>query len=215
MATADQYAAWIVQNRDKKGTSDFETVAKAYQQAKVEELKSAPSASFSAKDLALSAGQGLAGGIQALTDLAGAGNVVSKTLGDIQQSAGEAMSPERQAEIYRREQIKKAAEGNTWEEIKATLGGLAEAPLQTGIQALASSAPIIAGSFLAPPAAAAATAGRVGMAAKALSAAKNPATGIGALMGLGGQKGQDYETVKRELMLKGYKIGRASCRERV
>jgi hypothetical protein len=161
-------------------------------------------AGFSAKDLALSAGQGLAGGIKALSDLAGAGNVVSKTLGDIQQSAGEAMTPERQAEIARREEIKKAAEGNTWEEIKAILGGLAEAPLQTGIQALASSAPIIAGSFLAPPAAAAATAGRIGMGARALSAAKSPATGIGALMGLGGQKGQDYEVVKQELLAKGY-----------
>ena len=162
------------------------------------------SAGFSAKDLALSAGQGLAGGLQSLSDLAGAGNVVSKKLGALQQSAAEAMTPERQAEIARREEIKKKAEGDTWEEIKATLGGLAEAPLQTGIQALASSAPIIAGSFLAPPVAAAGTAARAGMAAKALSAAKSPATGIGALMGLGGQKGQDYETVKQELLAKGY-----------
>jgi hypothetical protein len=161
-------------------------------------------AAFSTKDLALSAGQGLAGGIKALTDLAGAGNTASKFLGDIQQAAGESMTPERQAEIIRREQIKKAAEGNTVEEIKAILGGLAEAPLQAGIQALTSSAPIIAGSLLAPPVAAAATAGRVGLGARALAQAKSPATGIGALMGLGGQKGQDYETVKRELLAKGY-----------
>ena len=161
-------------------------------------------AAFSTKDLALSAGQGLAGGIKALTDLAGAGNTASKFLGDIQQAAGESMTPERQAEIARREEIKKAAEGNTVEEIKAVLGGLSEAPLQAGIQALFSSAPIIAGSFLAPPAAAAATAGRIGMGARALSAAKNPATGIGALMGLGGQKGQDYEVVKQELLAKGF-----------
>ena len=161
-------------------------------------------ASFSVKDLALSAGQGLAGGVKALTDLAGAGNVVSKTLGDIQQSAGEAMTPERQEEIRRREQIKKAAEGNTYEEIKALLGGLAEAPLQTGIQALASSAPIIAGSLLAPPVAAAGTAAKVGLGARALAQAKSPATGIGALMGLGGQKGQDYEVVKQELLAKGF-----------
>jgi len=80
---------------------------------------------------------------------------------------------------------------------------LAEAPLQAGIQALASSVPIIAGSFLAPPAAAAATAGRVGLGARALAGAKNPATGIGALMGLGGQKGQDYEAVKQELLARG------------
>lgn len=161
-------------------------------------------ASFSAKDLALAAGQGLAGGIQSLTDLAGAGNTASKFLGDIQQAAGESMTPERQAEIARRQEIKKAAEGNTVEEIKAVLGGLSEAPLQAGIQALFSSAPIIAGSFLAPPAAAAATAGRVGLGARALAGAKNPATGIGALMGLGGQKGQDYEAVKQELLAKGY-----------
>jgi hypothetical protein len=161
-------------------------------------------AAFSTKDLALSAGQGLAGGIKALTDLAGAGNTASKFLGDIQQAAGESMTPERQAEIARREEIKKAAEGNTVEEIKAILGGLSEAPLQAGIQALFSSAPIIAGSFLAPPAAAAATAGRVGLGARALAGAKNPATGIGALMGLGGQKGQDYEVVKQELLAKGY-----------
>jgi hypothetical protein len=161
-------------------------------------------AAFSTKDLALSAGQGLAGGIKALTDLAGAGNTASKFLGDIQQAAGESMTPERQAEIARREEIKKAAEGNTVEEIKAVLGGLSEAPLQAGIQALFSSAPIIAGSFLAPPAAAAATAGRIGLGARALSAAKNPATSIGGLMGLGGQKGQDYEVVKQELLAKGY-----------
>ena len=34
MATAQEYAAWIVQNADKRGTSDFETVARAYEMAK-------------------------------------------------------------------------------------------------------------------------------------------------------------------------------------
>ncbi len=34
MATAAEYAAWIVANADKKGTPEFETVARAYQQAK-------------------------------------------------------------------------------------------------------------------------------------------------------------------------------------
>lgn len=44
MATADEYAAWIVKNSDKKGTPDFETVAKAYAQAKAEESSAAPEA---------------------------------------------------------------------------------------------------------------------------------------------------------------------------
>ena len=43
MATADEYAAWIVQNADKKGTPEFETVAQAYQVAKTEDApKAAP-----------------------------------------------------------------------------------------------------------------------------------------------------------------------------
>jgi len=34
MATAEQYAAWIVQNQNKQGTPEFETVAQAYQIAR-------------------------------------------------------------------------------------------------------------------------------------------------------------------------------------
>ena len=37
MATADEYAAWIVQNSAKRGTPDFDTVARAYELAKSEE----------------------------------------------------------------------------------------------------------------------------------------------------------------------------------
>lgn len=36
MATADEYAAWIVKNQEKKGTPEFATVAAAYQEAKGE-----------------------------------------------------------------------------------------------------------------------------------------------------------------------------------
>lgn len=50
MATAEEYAAWIVKNADKKGTPEFNTVAAAYQDAKskinpepaVEEPKAKP-----------------------------------------------------------------------------------------------------------------------------------------------------------------------------
>jgi hypothetical protein len=41
MATADEYAAWIVANAAKKGTPEFETVAKAYEMAKGEAAKPA------------------------------------------------------------------------------------------------------------------------------------------------------------------------------
>jgi len=42
MATADEYAQWIVNNEDKKGTPDFDTVVQAYQEAKAEESASQP-----------------------------------------------------------------------------------------------------------------------------------------------------------------------------
>ena len=42
MATADEYAAWIVKNADKKGTPEFDTVATAYQDAR-KTLAAAPS----------------------------------------------------------------------------------------------------------------------------------------------------------------------------
>lgn len=37
MATADEYANWIVNNADKKGTPEFDTVAQAYKEAKLQE----------------------------------------------------------------------------------------------------------------------------------------------------------------------------------
>lgn len=70
MASAEQYAEWIVKNADKKGTPEFNTVAKAYEEAKAEESISAggtesvlatePSAGVGAK-LGQSAIKGAAG----------------------------------------------------------------------------------------------------------------------------------------------------------
>jgi len=42
MATAEQYAGWIVANQDKKGTPEFETVASAYKQARGETAAVSP-----------------------------------------------------------------------------------------------------------------------------------------------------------------------------
>ncbi len=72
MASADDYAEWIVKNADKKGTSDFDTVAKAYQIAKQSDAPAAPVAEdpgpFRAAMIA--GGQGLdkmAAGLRAAT----------------------------------------------------------------------------------------------------------------------------------------------------
>lgn len=42
MATADEYAAWIVANPDKRGTPEFDTVAQAYEEAKAQETAGEP-----------------------------------------------------------------------------------------------------------------------------------------------------------------------------
>jgi hypothetical protein len=39
MATAEEYAGWIVKNQAKKGTPEFNTVAQAYQEAKQDEIR--------------------------------------------------------------------------------------------------------------------------------------------------------------------------------
>jgi hypothetical protein len=44
MTSADDYAQWIVNNEDKKGTPDFDTVVQAYQEAKAQESAPQPQA---------------------------------------------------------------------------------------------------------------------------------------------------------------------------
>jgi hypothetical protein len=51
MATAAQYAEWIVRNKDKKGSPEFETVAKAYRLAKEQE-SAAPAAEPASEEAA-------------------------------------------------------------------------------------------------------------------------------------------------------------------
>lgn len=61
MASADDYAAWIVQNADKKGTPEFDIVAKAYQDS----LKTPEPQGSKNNDLASMAGLGLRATIKA------------------------------------------------------------------------------------------------------------------------------------------------------
>lgn len=74
MASADDYAAWIVKNAGKKGTPEFETVAKAYQEAKVEETGSRvhliPGNVTEPKPSNAPSGMGPVGGLDAVASLA-------------------------------------------------------------------------------------------------------------------------------------------------
>lgn len=86
MATADQYAEWIVNNADKKGTPEFETVAQAYQLAKTEEAPQAEPLSRMEK-IWQGARDPLDGGAQLLTKIlpegmVQAGNKLNNWLAD-------------------------------------------------------------------------------------------------------------------------------------
>ena len=98
-----------------------------------QELKDAPSAPSKLKDVGLAAKQGLAGGIQSLTNLFGVDNAASQYLGGVQQSAFEGLSPARKEEIARRQELQERAKGDLGKEISTGVGGFFEAPLQTGL----------------------------------------------------------------------------------
>jgi len=72
MATAEQYANWIVRNKDKKGTPEFETVVKAYKLSK----GSQPVQQQAAPQPSLPAGNGFIGALET------AGTMVSGALAE-------------------------------------------------------------------------------------------------------------------------------------
>jgi hypothetical protein len=81
MATADEYAAWIVQNSAKRGTPEFDTVAQAYQIAKSEETTAVTQQQIAQPPAQPSIGQQIVGaGETALTLGTGA---VGGTLGTL------------------------------------------------------------------------------------------------------------------------------------
>jgi hypothetical protein len=205
MANAERYAQWIVDNQDKQGTPEFDTVANAYRAARAEipaaPIPPAKTAPFSLSDTALSAGQSITGAAKSLIDAFGAGSAPAEYLGGVQKSLGESLSPARKAEMQRRQQLEDIANksGKTLEEVSASLGGVKEAPLTSAVQGVSSSLPTIAlgvgagalGATLGAPVALAAA---VGIGVKYL---------IGALQGAGEVKGTVYDAVRDGLIAQG------------
>jgi hypothetical protein len=112
-------------------------------------------AGFSASDLGVAFGQGAIGSTKALTDVAGATNVASQSLEEVQKGLTKQYSPERQAEMQRQAARMKAAEesGSTLAEIKAGALNVLESPLQSTAQAVGSFVPYLPAMFAAPAAA--------------------------------------------------------------
>ena len=151
--------------------------------------ESAKPAGFSAKDTALALGQGIVGAGKSLTDVFGAENVASKALGNVSRTLGEQISPERQAEMQRRQVLQEQASksGSITEEISTFLGGVAEAPVQSLAQGLGSIVPYIGTGII----------GGIAKLGGATITALN--TVVGAAQGAGSIKGSLYDNVKQEL----------------
>ena len=150
-----------------------------------EALEATPS-STSLGNFLRETGQGVVSGGQTLTDLFGAGNKASKTLEGISQYLQEGLTPERKHEMEVEQELTNRAKGDTLKELTTGFSNFARHPFTKVTGGLGSSIPLIAGTALLPEEAA--LAGTVG---------------IGSLMGLGGQKGQNYQAVFDEAKAKG------------
>ena len=179
------------------GLSKFDELASKYGGAAVEQPPPAPvkDAGFSFGDIAKAFGVGAAGSTKALTDVAGAENVVSSKLGSAVESLQQSMTPERQAEMQRQAERMKAAEesGSTLQEVKAGALNVLEAPLQSTAQAIGSFVPYLPALFASPFAAA------LGLTGRSLSAitavAQQAPKVIGTAQGAGAVKGSIYDGV--------------------
>lgn len=144
------------------------------------------------KDNALGLGAGVVQGVGAIAGAFGADNTVSRGADEMAQGMIDQQSEQRKAQRVDRAQAIRDAEqsGSTWEEIKANLGAFVDAPLETTLNALGTSAPTLLMSFI--PGLGQATAARL-----ILQGATGAAQGAGAV------KNSIYEAVERKLIDQG------------
>jgi hypothetical protein len=150
-------------------------------------------AGFSVGDTLRALGSGVVGAGKSLTDVFGADNFASEALGGVQKSIQAGYSPERAAEMARRQAIEKQASesDSITQEISAFLGGVAEAPLQSLAQGLGSIIPYVGTGVV----------GAIAKLGRPALLALN--TVVGAAQGAGTIKGSIYDNVKDELIKSG------------
>ena len=173
-----------------------------------EELKKAPSAPSTLRDINETAALSLAGGLKSLTDVFGVNNAASKNLAEKQDAALRRMTPARLKELQTEEELARRAEGKTGEEISTAARAFFRSPLQGLTSGAFSSVPIIAATALAPEVTLPAGIARLlgtGVAGKVAqkAAGASPGMAVGTAMGVGSQKGQDYQAVKDAMLEKG------------
>ena len=143
-------------------------------------------AGFSVGDTLRALGSGVVGAGKSLTDVFGADNFASEALGGVQKSIQAGYSPERAAEMERRQALEKQASesGSMIQEIGAFLGGVAEAPLQSLAQGLGSIVPYVGTGVV----------GAIAKLGRPTLLALN--TVVGTAQGAGIVKGSIYDSVK-------------------
>ena len=136
MASAEQYAQWIVDNQDKRGTPEFDTVAQAYRAARSmaqAPAVQAPSTERTWGETAKDVGAGLVSGTGSLVQLPGqlyglATGDFSKTgalgLGESISKYGEEMKSKglQAREAARDVKVQEAEKQGNWEAFKTALG---------------------------------------------------------------------------------------------
>jgi hypothetical protein len=158
-----------------------------------EELKKQPRAPMSMKDIGRAGLASLVGSTGAIASAFGAETAPARGLREFAGEIQQGMTPQRQEEMRRREEImRRAGEEGILSEISAGLGAVTEAPVQSVVSGLASSIPAIAAGY----------AGMVVRAPMAIKAAVALTTklAVGALQGAGETKGSIFDTVTEKLM---------------
>jgi len=215
MARVEQYAQWLIQNQDKKGTPDFETVASAYRSLRTAPAPqpTAPSTERTYGEAAKDIGAGVVSGIGSLVQLPGqlyglatgdfsktgalgAGEEISK-FGEEMKSAG---LKAREAERSRK--VAESAKEGQFQAFGTALGETVKDPALL-LSFIAEQAPQLLVPFGA--------ARGVGMAARGLGAGEAAVgkAAVSGAVGAGGvQQGADvgagaYENIYKELKSKG------------
>lgn len=143
-------------------------------------------------DNLLGAASGVVTGVKLLSDTFGADNRVSQALGDTTKALMDNQSQYRKDQRQERAfEIKNAeASGSTWNEIVANVGGFLEAPVETTLNALGTSAPTLLMAVIPG----------LGQAQAARFILQGAA---GAAQGVGAAKSGIYDSVRDELIATG------------
>jgi hypothetical protein len=156
-----------------------------YDQFTQDELAAMNAANAAVLDVPLNVAQGALMGTEMLTNVAGADNAASQTLGEWQDVLGGMMSEQSKLDKAEISRIMSEAEGTgAWNEIKAAAEAFGVAPIDFVSNALGTTLPVIAATAVS-------------------GGGILPATVLGAATGVGTAKGAIYDATKQEMLNQG------------